>query len=144
MDWNLVAGSLEWIAESVGLNALDFVPDDLPNTALYVGEMDIEPNQAFNKRKPDGSRAGTDQATVTLRLLVARSTDRHAIRKMRKFLAGSGAESLVEAIQLTNGRPAEFPWSGCKVVGMRGNRLFNVGESKFYGTEIDVFVIGPA
>jgi hypothetical protein len=144
MDWNRVATALEDIAETTGLNALDYVPDDLPNAALYVGEMDIEPNQMFNKRKPDGSRAGTDQATITLRLLVARSTDKHAIRKMRKYLAGSGIESLVQAIQETNGQAGLYPWSGIKVVAMRGNRLFNVGEARFYGTEIDVFVIGAA
>ncbi len=144
MDWNKVALRLEAIAESVGLNALDYVPDSLPNTAFYVGEMDIEPNQSFNRTKPDGSRAGTDQATITCRLLVARSDDKYAIRKMRGFLAGSGAESLVQAIQATNQHPTDGTWSGCKVASMRGNRLFTVGEAKYYGTEIDVFVIGAA
>lgn len=153
MNWNTVATALEAIVESVSytqdgklhkINALDYVPDDLPNVGLYVGEMDIEPNQAFNKTKPDGSRAGTDQATITLRLLVARSTDKYAIREMRRWLGGSGTDSLIQAIQKTNGQPALYPWSGIKVMAMRGNRLFNVGEAKFYGTEIDVFVIGAA
>lgn len=144
MDWNAVALALEAVAESVDINALDYVPDSLPNTGLYVGEMDIQPNQTFNKVRGDGSRIGTDQAVITLRLLVARSDDKHAIRKMRQWLAGSGDQSLIEAIQKTNGRHAEFPWSGIKVQSMRGNRVFVVGEAKYYGTEIDVFVIGPA
>jgi hypothetical protein len=144
MDWNTVAEQLEQIAESKGINALAYVPDDLPNKAFYVGEMDIEPNQAFNKRKPDGSRAGTDQANITCRLLVARSTDRHAIIEMRKWLTGGGDTSLLEAFQATNANPQTYEWSGIKVIAMRGNRLFNVGEAKFYGTEFEIFVIGAA
>lgn len=144
MDWNVAAKRLEEIAESVGLNALDFVPDDLPNTAFYVGEMDIEPNQSFNKKGPDGHRIGTDKATITLRLLVARSTDKWAIRKMRDFANGSGDRSLIEAVQKTNNQYPTYPWSGVVVTSLRGNRLFNVGEAKFYGTEIEVNLIGPA
>lgn len=145
MDWNTVALELEAIAESIGLNALDYVPDVLPNTAFYVGEMEIQPNQAFNKRRPDGSRMGVDQATITCRLLVARSDDKHAIRKMRQYLAGSGDQSLIQAIQdPSKQQNPELPWSGIKVVALHGNRLFNVGEAKFYGTEIEVFVVGAA
>ncbi len=143
MDWNAVATEIEAIAKGVGLNALDIVPDDLPNTAFYVGEMDIEPNQSFNKRLPNGHRAGTDKATITCRVLVARSTDKWAIRKMREYLAGSGDKSLVEAIQATSGVVGK-PWSGIVVTAMRGNRLFVVGEAKFYGTEIELNVIGAA
>jgi hypothetical protein len=144
MDWNKAALALEKIAESVGINAMDYVPDDLPNQALYVGEIDIEPNQSFNKRKPDGSRVGTDAATITLRLLVARTTDKHAIRKMRAWMAGTGDQSLIQAIQDTNGQPNDYPWSGIVVKAARGNRIFVVGESKFYGTEIEVYVTGAA
>jgi hypothetical protein len=145
MDWNAVALELEALAETTGINALDYVPDDLPNTAFYVGEMDIEPNQSFNKKLPSGHRAGVDQGTVTCRILVARSTDKFAVRKMRKYLASTGTTSLIEAFQdPVNQRNPEKPWSGIKVVSIRGNRLFNVGESKFYGAEIEVFVIGAA
>lgn len=144
MDWNVAALKLEAIAVGLGLNALDYVPDDLPNKAIYVGEIDGEPNQSFNAKKPDGSRKGTDSAMITLRLLVARSDDKHAIRKMREYMNGSGDKSLIEAIQETNGRPSEFPWSGIVVKSFGSNRLFNVGESKFYGTEINVYVTGAA
>jgi hypothetical protein len=144
MDWNVAALKLEAIAEGLGLNALDYVPDDLPNKAIYVGEIDIQPNQVMNRRGSDGSRMGVDSATVTLRLLVARSDDKHAIRKMREYMAGSGEDSLIQAIQETNNRHTEFPWSGIKVVSARGNRVFNVGEAKFYGTEIDVWMTGAA
>lgn len=142
MDWNAVALALEDKAKAVGLNALDYVPDDLPNTAFYVGEMDIQPNQTFNKVRPDGTRMGTDQATITCRVLVARSTDKFAVRKMREFMAGSGDKALIQSIQ---GDPTlNNTVSSSKVQAMRGNRLFIVGEGKFYGTEIDIFVIGES
>lgn len=157
MDWNAAALKLEEIASSVtwtvtvegspvsvSINALDFVPDDLPNIGLYVGEIDIEPNQTFNKLKADGSRAGVDAATITLRLLVAKYDDKYAIRKMRAFMNGTGDASLIQAIQETNRQPATYPWSGIRVVSARGNRLFTVGEAKYYGTEIDVYVTGAA
>lgn len=143
MDWNAVALALEAKAESVGLNALDYVPDSLPNSAFYVGEMDIEPNQTFNKVREDGSRIGTDQATITCRVLIARSTDKFAIRKMRTYSAGSGMASLIQAIQ--SDPTLDGTVDACKVISIRGNRLFTVGaDAKFYGTEFDIFVIGQA
>lgn len=154
MDWNGVASQLEAICESVSwtddkgnthkLNVLDYVPDDLPNAGMYIGEMDILPNQSFNSKKPDGSRKGTDAATITIRLLVARTTDKWAIKKMRAWLAGGGDASLLQALQETNARATEFEWSGIKVNSMRGNRMFVVGEKKYYGTEIEIYVTGAA
>jgi hypothetical protein len=144
MDWNVAATKIEEIARSVGLNALDYVPDDMPNTAFYVGEMDVEPNQSFNKTLPDGTRAGIDKADITCRVLVARSSDKGAIRKLRQYGNGSGDKSLIEAIQKTNGQPDAYPWSGIVVRSVRTNRLFVVGESKFYGTEFELSVIGAA
>lgn len=144
MDWNEAALKLEGIAEDLGLNAMDYVPDDMPNAGIYIGEIDGEPNQSFNSTKPDGSRKGTDSATITLRLLVARSTDKHAIRKMRDWMKGSGDKSLIQAIQATNAQPQTYPWSGIKVVRFGSNRLFTIGEKRFYGTEITVYVTGAA
>jgi hypothetical protein len=140
MDYNAVALALEACAESVGLNAMDYVPDALPNAGFYVGEMDIDPNQTFGSRS--GTRRGTDQATITCRLLVARGTDRYAVRKMREYMAGSGVKSLLQVIQADTTLGGTVDAS--KVVSIRGNRLFEVGEAKYYGFEIDVFVIGDA
>lgn len=141
MDDNAIALALESIAEGVGLNAMDYVPDALPNWAFYVGEMDKEPNQTFGSNS-GGTRRGTDQMTITCRVLVARSTDKYALRKLRQYSAGSGDKSLIQAIQANktlNGAVAAN-----KVVSIRTNRLFTVGEARFYGTEIDIFVIGEA
>lgn len=140
MNWNDVAAGLEARAETTGINALRYVPDDLPNKAFYVGEMDIQVNQTFGSRT--GTRRGTDQGTITCRVLVARSTDKHAIEKMRDYMAGSGPESLVQAIQAD--RTLGGACDDSAVRALRGNRLFDVGGGKFYGVEIDVFVIGAA
>jgi hypothetical protein len=140
MNWNDVASGLEAAAEATGINALDYVPDDLPNTAFYVGEMDIDVNQTFGSRS--GTRRGTDSATITCRVLVARSTGKYAIRKLREYMGGSGVKSLVQAIQADKTLGGSCDSS--KVLAIRGNRLFTVGEAKFYGVEIEVFVIGAA
>lgn len=140
MDWNAVAAGLEAAAESTGLNAMDHVPDELPNTAFYVGEMDVEVNRTFGSRS--GTRRGTDQGVVTCRLLVARSTDKAALKKVREYMSGSGVKSLVQAIQADRSLGGSVDDS--MVRSVRGNRMFDVGARKFYGIEIDVFVIGAA
>lgn len=140
MDWNAVADGLEAAAQTTGISALDHVPDDLPNKAFYVGEMDIDVNRTFGSRS--GTRRGTDQGTITCRVLVARSTDSHSIKKMREYMAGSGPQSLIQAIQAD--RTLGGSCEDSVVKSLRGNRLFDVGAAKFYGVEIDVFVIGAA
>lgn len=140
MDFNAVALALETAAETTGINALDYVPDVLPNTAFYVGEIDIDPNKTFGSRS--GTRQGTDQATITCRIMVARTTDKFAVRKSRDYMAGSGTRSIIQAIQ------ADRTLSGSVhdsiVKSIRGNRMFDVGGVKFYGVEFDIFVIGDA
>lgn len=146
MDWNAVAVALETAAKTTGINALDYVPDSLPSEAFYVGEMDVDFDQTFRRMVSNGDgtfrRTGTDQATITCRILVARSTDKFAVRKMRAYMAGSGATSICEAI--SQDKTLGGTVHGSQVKRMRGNRLFDVGSVKFYGVEIDVFVIGAA
>jgi hypothetical protein len=140
MDWNDVAQALADAAETTGINAYDYVPDSLANTAFYVGEIDIDTNVTFGSRS--GTRRGTDQGTVTCRVLIARSDDKHALRKCRDYMSGSGARSLIQAIQAD--RTLDGSVHDSMVRGFKGNRLFVVGEKKYYGIEIDVFVIGDA
>jgi len=144
MDWNAVAVALEEAAKTTGINAIDYVPDSLPSACFYVGEMDIEMDVTFRKARASGvtTRTGTDQGTITCRILVARSTDKYAVRKMRTYMSGSGATSVVEAI--ANDKTLDGTVHASQVKRLRGNRLFDVGGSKFYGVEIDVFVIGAA
>lgn len=147
MDWNAVATALETAAKRTGINALDHVPDSLPSAAFYVGEMDIEFDVTFRRRgaaNGDGTfrRVGTDQGTITCRVLVARSDDKYALQKMRKYMAGSGPTSIAE--EFANDKTLGGTVDASQVKRMRGNRLFDVGSQKFYGVEIDVFVIGAA
>lgn len=145
MDWNLVADKLSAAAKTTGINAMEYVPDSLPGApSFYVGEIDVELDITFRRARTGGSttRTGNDQATITCRILVAKSDDKHSLKKMRKYMAGKGAESIVQAI--SNDRTLGGAVHDSQVKRMRGNRLFEVGGSKFYGVEIDVFVIGPA
>ncbi len=142
MDYNAVADAIASIAhDGTGINALDFVPDELPNEALYVGEIDVELDVTFRRRQ-GGQRRGTDQATITVRVLVARSTDKFALRKLREYMGGTGPKSLVDC--LSANRTLNDTVHDSHVKRFRGNRLFDVGGSKFYGVEVDLFVIGDA
>lgn len=140
MDWNAVSDALAECGRAVGLNAFDYVPDSLPNLAMYVGEIDVDVNVTFGSRSP--IRRGTDQAEITLRILIARSTDKEALRKVRAYMSGSGPSALIQAIQADQTLGGTVDSSIVK--NMRGNRLFVVGEKRYYGVEIVVFVIGDA
>lgn len=146
MDWNAVANALEAAANAVpGINAFSYVPDDMPNVGFYVGEIDVDLNKTMRaRRSPDasGPRRGTDQAEITCRLLVARYDDKAALQKLRAFMGGHGAESVVDAIERDRTLDGTVDDSFCR--SMRGNRMFTVGNTQFYGTELTIFVIGDA
>lgn len=144
MDWNAICDALQSTAATVdGVNAFSEVPDNLPTVGFYVGEIDITPNITMRgKRAPGGPRRGSDQATITCRILVARYDDKEAQRKLRQFMGGSGMYSLIDAIELN--RDLDGTVDDSVVKSIRGNRMFDVGATKFYGIEFDIFVIGDA
>lgn len=142
MDWNAVADGLCAAARTTGLNALEHVPDALPSVAFYVGEIDVEFDVTFRRRGGAANRRGTDQGMVTCRVLVAKSDDKHALRKLRTYMSGSGPTSLVQALSEDKTLGGVCDSSAVKTA--RGNRLFDVGGAKYYGVEIEVFVIGSA
>lgn len=145
MDWNAISAALVTAAKTTSLNAIDFVPDALPNVpTFYVGEIDVELDITFRKSRASGvtTRSGNDQATITCRILVAKSTDKFALRKLRSFMATSGTESVIQAI--ANDPTLSGTVHASQVKRMRGNRLFQVGDKRYYGVELDVFVIGAA
>lgn len=142
MDWNAISANLVECARTAGLNGLDFVPDALPNVpSFYVGEIDVELDMTFRRRQ-GSTRVGTDQATITCRIMVAKADDKHALRKLRDFMSTSGTESFIQAA--ANDRTLGGTVHDSHVKKMRGNRLFVVGEKRYYGVEIDVFVIGAS
>lgn len=146
MDWNAVALGLVAAAKTTGVNALEYVPDSLPAApSFYVGEIDAELDVTFRQQRAaetPTTRTGTDKATITCRVLVARSDDKWALKKLRDFMAGSGEESIINAI--ANDPTLGGTVHASQVKRMRGNRVFIVGDKRFYGVEFDVFVIGPA
>lgn len=144
MDWNAVADALEAKAETVpGISAFSEVPDSLPSIGFYVGEIDVDLNIVMRgKRAPGGPRRGSDQASITCRILVARYDDKQALRKLRTFMKGGGPTSIIDAIELDRTLNNTVDDSCCKA--MRGNRMFEVGSAKYYGVELDIFVIGDA
>lgn len=143
MDWNAVADALETAANTVpGINAYSEVPDSLANIGFYVGEIDVDFDVTFRRTAPGGNRVGSDQATITCRVLVARYDDKAAQRKLRTYMSGTGPAALVQALSADQTLGGTVDSSQVKT--MRGNRLFNVGEAKYYGVELDIFVIGDA
>jgi hypothetical protein len=143
MDWNAVADALEAAANTVpGINAYSEVPDDLANIGFYVGEIDVDFDVTFRRRPVTPGRTGTDEAIITCRVLVARFDDKAAQRKLRTFMSGTGPTALVQALSADKTLGGTVDSS--QVKSMKGNRLFVVGESKFYGVELDIFVIGDA
>lgn len=140
MDYNAIAEAIVAKAELVDIAALEQVPDSLPSTAFYMGEIDIDPNRTFGSRS--GTRQGTDEATITCRILVARSTEKWALRKLRSYMSGSGTSSIIQALQ--GDKTLNGTVHSSIVRAIRGNRMFDVGSLKYYGVEIDLFVIGDA
>ncbi len=148
MDYEKISRALEQTAATVeDVNAFSYVPDSLPNIGFYVGEIDVELNVTMRgKRTPGGPRRGTDQANITCRILVARYDDEQGVQKLRQFMSGTGMYSIVDAIEQNrqlelDGEPTV---DDSRVTTLRGNRMFDVGGHKYYGVEINLFVIGDA
>lgn len=139
-DLNALADHLESAANNIpGINAFSEVPDNLPNIGFYVGEIDITYDVAFRKRPQAAGRTGTDEMSITCRILVARMDDKFALRKLRTFMSGTGTTSLIQAISAD--RTLGGTVDDSRVESARGNRLFVVGEKKYYGVEITLFAI---
>jgi len=133
VDLNAVAAGLAANVRAVpGLTALDHVPDSLPEPVFMVGEIDIEFDQTFGR--------GSDTLTITCRVMVARSDDQGGQQKLREFMAGGGVTSVKRAIEAD--RQLGGACDDLRVVRATGNRLFVVGETRYYGVEFTVMVIG--
>lgn len=144
MDWNAICDAIEAKIDPIpGINAFSEVPDSLPTIGFYVGEIDVDLNITMRGRRTSGGpRRGSDQANITCRILVARYDDKQALRKLREFMAGHGPESVVDALEAD--RTLNGTVDDSKMVSLRGNRMFDVGTTKYYGVELDLFVIGDA
>lgn len=139
-DLNALADYLETAADTIpGINAFSEVPDSLPNIGFYVGEIDIKYDVAFRSRPQAPGRTGTDELNITCRVLVARMDDKFALRKLRDFMSGTGTTSLIQAISAD--RTLGGTVDDSRMESGRGNRMFVVGDKKYYGVEITLFAI---
>lgn len=133
MDLNAIAlGLAANVTPVEGINALDYVPDALPEPVFMVGEIDIDFDKTFSR--------GSDELTITCRVLVARGDDQGGQQTLRDFMAGGGVYSVKKAIE--SDRTLGGACDDLRVVRARGNRLFVVGEVRYYGVEFEVYVIG--
>lgn len=143
MDWNAVCDALEAIGNSIpGMNAYSEVPDSIANIGFVVGEIDIDFNATMKRARVGNTRNGTDQAHITIRILVARFDDKAAQRALRSFMSGKGPTSVVQALE--GDRTLGGTVDDSRVVDMKGNRLFTYNENRYYGVELTLFVIGDA
>lgn len=133
MDWNEIALGLAANANAAPeLNALDHTPDSVPEPAFMVGEVDITFDRTFGR--------GSDEAVITCRVMVARSEDASGQQKLRDFMAGGGVYSVKKAIE--SDRQLGGACDDLHVRSAKGNRLFVVGEARYYGVEFEVYVVG--
>lgn len=133
MDWNQVALGLAANASAVqGLNVLDYASDAVTDNAFQVAEIDINFDQTFGR--------GSDEAYITCRVFTSRADDKGGQLKLREFMAGGGVTSVKKALE--SDRQLGGACDDLRVVSAKGNRLFIVGEARYYGVEFTVYVIG--
>jgi hypothetical protein len=121
----------------VKVTATDFVPDALTPPHFAPAEFDNTFHRSFG---------GRDEWLVTCRLFVSRSDDAEGQRTARQVASSTGSASIRAAIEATRGGAGGLALNGkaddLVVRSVRGPRLYQVGESNFYGVEFVVFVTG--
>ena len=135
MDLEAVCQGLATAAEAVpDLNCTGHVPDSINTPAFFPAEVDIDFDKTFG---------GTDELTITCRILVGRADDKSSQAKLRWFLS-RGATSLKRALEGTPG-VAQTLGGACDDVHVKrvqGYRFYQHGTNKYIGAELVVFVIG--
>lgn len=139
MDLNAVAlglaanvNAMPILADGTQLHAFDYCPDALPEPCFFVAEIDVD----FDKTM----RRGSDELTVTTRVMVSRADDKSGQLKLRSFMRGGGVTSVKKMIEAD--RTLGGACDDLRVTKARGNRLYNVGEARYYGVEFEVFIVG--
>lgn len=123
-------GLRERLATIIGLRVYDHIADSFQTPAAMVSIDTVDYHQAF--------RGGDSVYTFTISLMVARTDDRTAQRKLDEFLSYSGQKSVREAIEgdMTLGGRIQT----C-VVNSGGNiAAVQVNEATYLGVEFTVTV----
>jgi hypothetical protein len=134
MDIQAVRDGLAANAREIdGLTALGYAPDDGETPLFYVGDVDIE-SIGF------GRAGGRERLSILCRVLVSRADDKTGQELLAAYLKGSGATSLIAAIEAdkTLGGACE----NLQVVRRSGFRKYPLGSNEYFGAEIAVEVIG--
>lgn len=124
-----------------GLTCTGYVPDAVAEPHFYAGEVEIDVNNAFG-------RGGHDVARVTCRVLVSRADDLAGQALLDTYLSRTGASSIRAALNTARGAPGQLALDGTcddfSIDRIQGYRLYQVGETQYFGAEIIVRVIGSA
>lgn len=119
------------------VTATDFVPDALTPPHFAPAEFENTFHRSFG---------GRDEWVVTCRMFTSRADDAEGQRTARQIASSTGSASILAAIEAARGDPGERALNGeaddLVVRSVRGPRLYQVGESNFYGVEFVVFVTG--
>ncbi|EPD56358.1 hypothetical protein [Streptomyces sp. HGB0020] len=120
------------------LTCTGFVPDAVVAPCFFVGEVDVNYDQAMGR--------GLDELLITCRVLAGRADDRSAQRILDKMLSGSGPASLKAAFETMRGAPGEFALGGLAddihLQRVTGYRWYEHAGSSYVGAELAVRVIG--
>lgn len=114
------------------LRCFEYVPESIAPPTFFPVEVEIDYDRAFNR--------GMDELTVRCQVLVSRSSDRSGQRLLKGYLAGAGPLSLKAALQ--SDRTLNGACDDLRVRRVAGYRLYQHGNSEFYGAEFDIHIIG--
>ncbi|GAA4999495.1 hypothetical protein [Streptomyces siamensis] len=121
------------------LTCLGYVPDSVVTPVFFVGEVDINFDQAMGR--------GLDELLFTCRVLAGRADDRSAQRILDALLSGVGEASLKQAIEVARGAPGELALGGLAddlhLQRVQGYRWYEHAGASYVGAELAVRVIGP-
>lgn len=135
MDLEAVCAGLADRARTIpGLNATSHVPDSINSPAFFPAEIDIDYDKTFG---------GSDEVTITCRVLLGRADDKASQARLRRFLS-RGARSLKRAIEGDPGVPQTLDGAcdDLHVKRVQGYRYYEHNGTKYLGAEHVVFVIG--
>jgi hypothetical protein len=113
-----------------GLRVQANEPDSINPPSAAVGLQSLLFDRTFGR--------GHDELQFVVRLYASRADDRAGQRRLDSFIAGSGASSVKEAIEvdLTLGGTA----IQCRVTGVDNYGVYEVAGTPYYGAEFAVTV----
>lgn len=120
------------------MQALDYVPDDIDPPCIFPESVEVGFDKTFGR--------GTDEMTVKLRLLCARTDDRAGQHMIYGYMKGSGASSVKAAIEAASGVPGVAALAGAcdslHVKAISPTRWIDHAGEKYVGVDFTVYLIG--